>query len=572
MGRVVGIDLGTTFSLVAAVEDGRPRIIADGDERLMPSVVGFSPAGDLLVGWPARNQYVVEPERTVRSIKRIMGTDQTITLAGTTYTPQEVSALILQKLKQVAERDLGETVDRAVITVPAFFTDAARQATRDAGEIAGLEVVRIINEPTAAALAYGLDRTADQRAAVYDLGGGTFDVSIVELSEGVIEVRASHGNTRLGGDDFDDLIVTHLADRFQAEHGVDLRQDRRALARLNRAAEQAKITLSDYPYTRVVEEYIGQTEAGQSLHLNVELSRETFEELIRPLVRSTLESVDRALGDAGLRPRDLQTALLVGGSTRIPLVRDMLAQHLRQEPRGDVHPDEAVALGAAVQAAIVDGQPIETVLVDVAPHSLGIETMSLVLGHAMTDRYAVLIPRNTAIPCSKAQSFYTITPEQDHAIVRAYQGEEQVASRNTLLGEFDFTGISPAPPGENREVIVRFDYDVNGIVQVSAIDRRTNRSAGITVTASRERLTEAAKARSVEKLAAVDRRLEREIAALLRRAERLMTRLEADGKAEAAEELLALAGDLERARQRRDYDLARTLVSALGDLIYSLQH
>ena len=569
MGRVIGIDLGTTFSLVAVVERGRPRIIADQGERLIPSVVGFSPQGELLVGTPARNQYVLAPENTVKSIKRQMGSGETVTLAGREYTPQEVSAFILRTLKQMAERDLGEPVERAVITVPAYFTDAARQATKDAGEIAGFEVARIINEPTAAALAYGLNREDDQQVAVYDLGGGTFDVSIVELSQGVIEVRASHGNTRLGGDDFDELIVTHVADRFQAEHGVDLRQDRRALARLTRAAEQAKIALSDLPYARVTEEYIARADDGRPLHLDVELSRHEFEELIRPLVRSTLEAVDRALKDAALRARDLRTVLLVGGSTRIPLVRRMLAEHLGQEPRSEVHPDEAVALGAAVQAAIIAGEPIEAVLVDVAPRSLGIETASLVLGHLLTDRYTVLIPRNTTIPCTKAESFYTLTPVQDRAQVRVYQGDEPVASRNVLLGEFMFAGISPAPPGENREVIVRFDYDVNGIVQVAAVDRRTNRSEGITITAARERLSEAEKARSKEKVAAVDRRLEREIEALLRRAERLMTRLEADGLAELAEELLALAGDLERARQRRDYDQARVLMAALGDLIYS---
>ena len=571
MGRIVGIDLGTTFSLVATVEGGRPRIVEADGERLIPSVVGFSAQGEPLVGTPARNQYVLEPENTVKSIKRKMGTGETVTLAGKNYTPQEVSALILRKLKQMAERDLGEPVERAAITVPAFFTDAARQATRDAGEIAGFEVARIINEPTAAALAYGLDRTGDQRAAVYDLGGGTFDVSIVDLSEGVIEVRASHGNTRLGGDDFDELIVNHVAEQFKAEHDIDLRQDRRALARLNRAAEQAKIALSDYPYARVAEEYIAQQD-GRALHLDVELSRQTFEDLIRPLVRSTLESVDRALSDAGLRPRDLQTTLLVGGSTRIPLVREMVAQHLGRQPRSDVHPDEAVALGAAIQAAIVAGEPIEAVLVDVTPHSLGIETMKMVLGHPLFDRYAVVIPRNTVVPCTKAQSFYTLTPDQDSARVRVYQGDETVASRNVLLGEFLFDGISPAPAEANREVIVRFDYDVNGIVQVSAIDKQTNRSEGITITASRERMSAAEKARSVEKLAAVDRRLEREIAALLRRAERLMTRMEARGQTEAAEELLAQAGDLERARESRDYDRARILVTTLGDLIYNLQH
>ncbi|MBI3978969.1 MAG: Hsp70 family protein [Chloroflexi bacterium] len=570
MSKIVGIDLGTTYSLVATVEQGRPRIIDDKGERLIPSVVGFSSQGELLVGTPARNQYVLEPENTVRSIKRKMGSGEKVTLAGHEYSPPEISAFILRKLKQMAERDLGRQVERAVITVPAYFTDAARQATKDAGEIAGFEVARIINEPTAAALAYGLNRQDDQKVTVYDLGGGTFDVSVVDLSQGVIEVRASHGNTHLGGDDFDELIVQHVANLFQAEHGIDLRQDRRALARLTRAAERAKITLSDFPYARITEEYIVRQEL-RPLHLDVELSRDDFENMIRPLIHSTMESVDRAMKDAGLRPKDIEKLLLVGGSTRIPLVRQMLALHLGQEPHAEVHPDEAVALGAAIQAAIIEGEPIEAVLVDVAPHSLGIETVNVVLGHLLTDRYTVLIPRNTTVPCSKADSFYTLTPEQDRVRIKVFQGEESVASRNTQLGEFLFQGISPAPSGKNREVIVRFDYDVNGIVQVSAIDRKANRSEGIKVTATRERLTEAEKAASKEKLAAVDRRLEREIDAVLRRAERLMTRLEADGLADAAEGLLALAGDLERARQRRDYDEARVLLATLSDLMYTHQ-
>jgi molecular chaperone DnaK len=571
MASIIGIDLGTTFSLVAVVERERPRIVADQGERLIPSVVGFSPKDELLVGTPAQNQLVIAPENTVRSIKRKMGSGEKVTLAGREYEPQEISAFILRKLKQIAERALGHPVEQAVITVPAYFTDAARQATKDAGEIAGLAVARIINEPTAAALAYGLQRDEDQKIAVYDLGGGTFDVSIVELSQGVIEVRASHGNTLLGGDDFDALIVDHVAAQFQAEHGIDLRQDRRALARLGRAAEQAKRRLSDLPYTRITEEYIAETDSRHPLHLDLEFSRQQFEDMIRPLVRSTLEAVDRALKDADLHARDLHKVLLVGGSTRIPLVRRLLGEHLGQEPYSEVHPDEAVALGAAIQAAIVAGEPIEAVLVDVAPHSLGIETASVVLGHLLTDRYQPLIPRNTTIPCTKAESFYTLTPDQDRALVRVYQGEESVASRNVLLGEFMFEGISAAPPGENREVIVRFDYDINGLVQVSAVDRRTNRSAGIKITATRERLSEADKARSRAKLAAPDRRLEREIDGLLRRAERLMTRLEADGQVELADELLAFAGDLERARQQRDYDQARLLAEALGDLIYRHQ-
>src|SRR6266581_6010520 len=461
MTPVIGIDLGTTFSLIASVEHSQPRIIADEHgERLVPSVVGFSPQGELLVGTPARNQYVLEPDNTVKSIKRKMGTDARLNLAGREYSPQEISAFILRRLKDGVER----------------------------------------------------------------------------------------------------------------QHGVDLRKDRRSLSRLVRAAEVAKIALSDHPFAHVAEEFISRKNLVKQLHLDVELPRHQFEDMLRPLVQSTLESVDQALSDAGLRARDLHQVLLVGGSTRIPLVRRMLAEHLGQEPQTAVHPDEAVALGAAIQGAIIAGEPIEAVLVDVAPHSLGIEAASLMLGYMLTDRYSVLIPRNTAIPCTRSEAYYTIAPKQDRARVRVYQGDQAIASRNELLGEFLFEGISPDPEGLNREVLVRFDYDVDGIVQVSAVDRRSRRSEGIKVTASsRQRLSAAEKAHSQVKLASIDRRLEREIDALLRRSERLMVSLEAAGQAAPAEDVLTLAGDLERARQTHDYAQAQALMETLGELIYSLQ-
>jgi molecular chaperone DnaK len=570
--NIVGIDLGTTYSLVASVEHGRPRVLRDDQgQRLLPSVVGFSLKDELLVGTAARNQFVLEPDRTAKSIKRKMGTDERLNLAGRTYTPQEISAFILGRLKEIAQDYFSETIEQTVITVPAYFADAARQATRDAGEIAGFEVARIINEPTAAALAYGLDREEDQMVAVYDLGGGTFDVSIVELSHGVIEVRASHGNTCLGGDDFDALIVQRAADQFQVQHGIDLRHDRRAMARLARAAEAAKITLSDHPYARIAEEFIARKGLLKSVHLDVELARHDLEAMLRPLVQSTLESVERALHDAGLRARDLQKVLLVGGSTRIPMVRRMLAEHLGREPQSDIHPDEAVALGAAIQAAIIAGDPIAPVLVDVAPRSLGIQAARLVLGHVVTDRYSVLIPRNAAIPCTKSEAFYTLAPDQAEARIRVFQGDDVVASRNDLLGEFLFEDISPDPEGLNREVLVRFDYDVNGIVHVDAIDRRTNRNEGIKISASPRALTASEKASSRVKLAALDRRLEREADAVLHRSERLMLQLEADGHVARAEEVLALAGDLERARQGRDDDRVRALMESLSEVIYSLQ-
>jgi molecular chaperone DnaK len=572
-GRIVGIDLGTTFSLVAVVERGRPRVIADAGQVLLPSVVGYSETGELLVGTPARNQLVVAPDRTVRSIKRKMGSTERVSLAGHEYTPAEVSASILRRLKEIAERDLGESVDRAVITVPAYFADAARQATREAGELAGFRVERIINEPTAAALAYGLDRAIDLKAAVYDLGGGTFDVSIVEINHGVIEVRASHGDTRLGGDDFDNLIVERLLDQFESLHGVDLRGDRRAVARLTRAAEAAKIELSTAESARIAEEYLAESESGRPLHLDVTLTRAEFEDLIRPLVRSTLDSIDVAMKAAGLRPSDLERLILVGGSTRIPLVRQVVAEHLGQEPHAEVNPDEAVADGAAIQAAIIAGVPIEAVLIDVAPRSLGIESARVVLGHVLSDRYAVVIPANKTIPTSVEKSFYTLYPDQDEAEIRVYQGENDVASRNLFLGEFLFKGISPSPTGGRREVLVRFDYDLDGIVQVAARDKLTGRTDGISVTTSREVGAGApGQAPPTEpKLPPLDRKTEREIDGVLRRAQRLTTKLAVAGEREAADELLTLTADLERARKNRDAKTARQLIGVISDLLYRQQ-
>ena len=567
MSRIVGIDLGTTYSLVAVVEDGRPRVISDGGQKLLPSVVGLSEDGEFLVGIPARNQFVVVPERTVRSIKRRMGTAQRVRLGGSEYSPEEISSFILRRLKEIAERDLGEPVDRAVITVPAYFADAARQATKAAGQLAGLQVERIINEPTAAALAYGLDRADDLKVAVYDLGGGTFDVSIVEINNGVIEVRASHGNTQLGGDDFDNLILERLLDLFRSRHGVDLRDDRRAMARLSRAAEAAKIELSSVQTTRISEEYLAESPDGRPLHLDVQLTRAELEGLLRPLVHSTLESVDLALKAAGLLARDLDRVLLVGGSTRIPLVRRVVAEHLGQELHAEINPDEAVATGSAVQGAIIAGDPIEAVLVDVAPRSLGIATARSVLGHILSDRYAVVIPANKTIPCSVERPFYTLRPDQDAAQISVYQGEEEVASRNLHLGEFLFSGITPSPTGQNREVLVRFDYDVNGIVQVAARDKQTGRSEGITVTVSREVAVEAAPV-PAQKPRPLDRKLEREIEGILRRARRLKPKLEAAGEEEAAAELARLTTDLERARQERDDGLTRIVAGQLGELLF----
>jgi molecular chaperone DnaK len=491
VSTIVGIDLGTTYSATATLQDGVPQIVPHGDERIMPSVVGLTPQDTLLVGTPARNQYVLYPARTIRSIKRQMGQDVRVSLGDREYSPQEISALILRELKLSAEQQLGQSVERAVITVPAYFSDAARQATREAGELAGFTVERIINEPTAAALAYGLDRSEEQHlVAVYDLGGGTFDVSVVELDSGVVEVRASHGNTQLGGDDFDERLVEQLAQRFVAEHGVDPRDDQRALARLTRAAEQAKIVLSSQPVAQVREEYL-ITSGSRPLHLDIEITREEFEGLIEELIEGTLQSFDDALSDAGITADQLDNILLVGGSTRIPLVQRMLYEHTGIEPVMAINPDEAVALGAAVQAAIIAGEPLEAILVDVTPHSLGIAVAELGLGQIIPDRYSVIISRNTTIPTTRSEIYSAISPEQTAIEIKIYQGEQPIASRNTALGEFLFTDLRPELPGQPPRVAVQFDFDVDGILHVSAVDRGSGKQARTSVRATHTRLTPA---------------------------------------------------------------------------------
>jgi len=493
---IIGIDLGTTFSLAARVRAGVPHILPHGDERLMPSVVGVTPQDTVLVGTPARNQYVLYPERTVRSIKRQMGQDVRVELGERRHSPEEISAIILRELKRSVEDQLDQPVERAVITVPAYFSDAARQATRAAGEIAGFAVERIINEPTAAALAYGLDRGDErQLVAVYDLGGGTFDVSIIELDAGVVEVRASHGDTQLGGDDFDQALVDFLAERFMGDHEADPRTDRRALARLTRAAEAAKITLSSQPFARISEEYL-LTESGRPLHLDIEVSRVEFEGLIEDLVEGTLRACDAALEDAGIRSDDLSHILFVGGSTRIPLVRQMVYDHTGIEPEAAINPDEAVALGAAVQAAIIAGEPLEAILVDVTPHSLGIEVAEWEFGMLVPDRYNVLIPRNTTIPTTRSEVYTAISPGQTAIRVKIYQGEHPVASRNTLLGEFVFEQLRPEMAGEPPRITVQFDFDIDGILHVSAVDRGSGRQARASVTAAHAHLSPAEIART----------------------------------------------------------------------------
>lgn len=563
---IVGIDLGTTNSGVAIVQDGMPRMLPNGEERIIPSVVGYSPTGQWLVGTPARNQYILYPENTVRSIKRSMGTDTRVQLGGRQFTPQEISSFILRELKRIAEHNLGCEVNEAVITVPAYFSDAARQATKDAGHIAGFNVRRIINEPTAAALAYGLNKAEDQLVLVYDLGGGTFDVSLVELMGGIVEVRASHGNTRLGGDDFDLRLAELVAERFEKEHGVDLRQDRRAWARLLRAAEMTKIELSSHPFAWLREEYIAEKK-GVPLHLEYEISRHEFIEAIRDLLDQTLDSVDHVLEDAGVTAKDISQVLLVGGSTRIPAVWELVANYLDTEPHMSINPEEAVALGAGVQAAIIDGIPIDAILVDVTPHSLGIEVAEIRMGRIITDRYSVLIRRNTTIPVTKEEVYSTLFPDQDMVEISVYQGESRIASENTLLGKFRIHGLKPERPGELATVTVRFDLDVNGILKVTARDRVTGQQKEITVEASRARLSESEILQARKWMAETVTQPEDSV--LLRRARKLLSKDEL--KPEEREELEELIAEVEAARSDGDTDLVEELEERLLDLLFDLE-
>ncbi|MDX1522696.1 MAG: Hsp70 family protein, partial [Anaerolineae bacterium] len=501
---IVGIDLGTTNSAVAIVEDGQPRLLGRGTEKIIPSVVGYAKQGGWLVGRAALNQYTLDPDNTVRSIKRKMGTDEKIELGGRTLTPQQISAFILRELKTIAEENLGQPVSKAVITVPAYFTNAQRQATKEAGEIAGLEVVRIINEPTAAALAYGLDQAEDQLALVYDLGGGTFDVSLVEMTDGVVEVRASHGDTHLGGDDFDAALAEHAGKLFYKKHQLSLKDNRLAMARLTQAAEAAKIHLSNYSEAQLREEYLAEKNTVP-LHLEATVIRPEFEELIEHLLDRTLESMAQVMQDAEVDPDDIDRVLLVGGATRMPVVWNLVANYTGIEPDVEINPDEAVALGAAVQAAIIAGQPIDAILVDVTPYSLGIETAARVGGHVVPDIYNVLIHRNTTIPVTKEQIYRTLHPAQDAVQIKVYQGELPIASANTLLGDFLIKGLKAEKPGDYPTVNVSFNFDVNGMLQVRAVDRFTGAEQSISVQATQARLTPHDIAQARQELADLER-------------------------------------------------------------------
>ncbi len=477
--EILGIDLGTTNSEIAIYRDGRPEVLRDDQGRIiLPSVVGLTETGELLVGEEARNQFLLYPERTVRSIKRRMGSDAKVQLGEREYTPQEISAIILSRLKEIAQARLGRPIRKAVITVPAYFSDTQRQATREAGEIAGLEVARIINEPTAAALVYEAAQHQGKRILVYDLGGGTFDVSVVRIEQGVVEVISSHGNNHLGGDDFDHKIVEHVLEHLKLKHGVDVADRPQAMARILRSAEDAKKQLSDHPYARIAEEYLAE-HSGQPVNLDLELSREEYEDMIAPFIEETLGAIHIALESAGLTSSQVDEILLVGGATRTPLIRRRLVEAFGAQPRGEVDPDLCVAMGAAIQGAAMTGTEVSAVLVDVTPYTFGTSALGELNGELYPYHYVPIIPKNTPIPARMSEVFFTVLDEQTDVDVRIYQGENNDALENIKIGEFRVSGLSREPAG--NPVIVDLALDRNGILQVSAREKKTGLERRITI-------------------------------------------------------------------------------------------
>ena len=570
MGRTVGIDLGTTNSCVAVLEGGEPTVIANAEgARTTPSIVGFTKTGERLVGSAAKRQAVVNPDRTIISIKRKMGTSDKVTIDGTSYTPEQISAMILQKLKADAEAYLGEKVDKAVITVPAYFNDAQRTATKDAGKIAGLEVLRIINEPTAASLAYGLDRKKNETILVYDLGGGTFDVSVLDVGDGVFEVRSTAGDTHLGGDDFDQKVVEYVADEFKKDQGIDLRKDKQAMQRLREAAEKAKVELSAVVQTTINLPFI-TADADGPKHLDVALSRAKFDELTRDLVKRTEEPFKRALADAGIEAKDVDEIILVGGSTRIPAVQDLVkALGGGKEPNRSVNPDEVVAVGAAIQAGVLGGEVKDVVLLDVTPLSLGIQTLG--------DIFTKLIDRNTTIPTRKSETFSTAADGQTAVDVVVYQGERSTASQNKLLGRFQLTGIPPSPRGV-PQVEVTFDIDANGIVNVSAKDRATSKEQRITISGAGsldkgdvERMIREAEAHATEDAALREKaETKNQADQLLYSTERLIKDLGDKLPAEEKETVEAAMAKVKTALETDDTEQIKTATEELQQASYKL--
>ncbi|MCB9139546.1 MAG: Hsp70 family protein [Caldilineaceae bacterium] len=573
---IIGIDLGTTNSVLAIVEDGAPRLIPVDGSALLPSVVGLDSKGDILVGHPARNQWVAAPERTVRSVKRKMGSSERISMGDQLFTPQEISAFILRAIAEAARTELGQPVTRAVITVPAYFTEVQRQATIEAGAIAGLEVERIINEPTAAALAYGYGvGIADEhrRILVVDLGGGTFDVSIIDLNYGVVDVLATGGDNLLGGDDFDETLAVMLADEFEEEHGINLREDRRAWSRLLRAAEEGKIALSQDGSADIALEFLAEDSAGRTLHLHREVRRWELEELLESFLHRIAGCIDQTLADAGLKASDIDRVLLVGGSTRIPAVAELIAERLHQEPHMEIDPDTAVALGAAVQAAIIAGEEIDAILVDVTPFSLGIEAAEFgINGRINADRFSVLIRRNTTIPARHSDIYHTLHPAQDAIHVKVYQGESARASDNVLLGDFMVENLRPAPGEYTASVTINFNLTIDGILEVTVTDRTTGKQISEQLKAERRRLTPEQIAASQAKLSSLvttraDDALSEEQKALIGRAEALLDGQDDRGDASLSDDVAAVIAAMREAAREGETELLEELEEELVDLL-----
>jgi molecular chaperone DnaK len=573
--NIVGIDLGTTNSEIALYVDGRPRVLGDERGRLiLPSVVGLSETGELLVGEAARNQFLLHPDRTIRSIKRRMGSDARVRLGEREYTPQEISAIILARLKEIAERQLNHPVRKAVITVPAYFSDAQRQATREAGEIAGLEVARIINEPTAAALVYEAAQHQGKRILVYDLGGGTFDVSVVRIEEGVVEVISSHGNNHLGGDDFDHKIVEHVLEHLKIKHGVDVADRPQAMARIVRSAEAAKKQLSDHPYARMAEEYLTDKD-GVPVNLDLELSRDGYEQMIMPFIEETLGAVHIALESAGLTSSQVDEILLVGGATRTPLIRRRLIEAFGKDPRGEVDPDLCVAMGAAIQGGAIAGVDVSAVLVDVTPYTFGTHAISELNGELYPYTYVPIIPKNTPIPVRRSEVFYTATDQQTSVEVHIYQGENADALENIQIGEFRADGLSKAPAG--NPVILDLALDRDGILNVSAREKKTGLERRITIDKAmsrynRDQLDEA-RARIGALFAGSDETAAGEavpdaaVAALL---EKARGKLDAVGEEDRAE-IIDLIEAIRDASDSGDTAALQTACKQLEDLLFYLK-
>lgn len=590
METILGIDLGTTNSVVAVIRDNDVQVLEEDGQKILPSIVGLGPDGKILVGFPARNQWALAPDRTVRSIKRKMGLSETVPLGEQNYSPQEISAIILRTLKERAERQVGHEVRKAVITVPAFFNEQQREATREAGELAGLEVVRIINEPTAAALTYDPHPDKPQRLLIYDLGGGTFDVSIVQIEEGVVEVLSSHGDTQLGGDDFDQLLTDFVCDKFQDEHGVDLRESPTSKSRVLQAVEEAKKQLSFEPFVRLEEEFIAERD-GLPLHLNSELSRLDYEPLIEPLLNKTLVCLDEALSDAKLSVTQIDRVVLVGGASRTPLVHRLLQEQLGQPIHAEVDPDLCVAMGAAIQGGLIAGIDLGPVLVDITPHTLGVRCIGVTDGLRTPDYFAPLIERNTALPATRSEVFITHVDGQEEVLLDVHQGENENALLNDFVGSLSLKGLADVKRG--NQILVRFDLDLDGILNVTAKEKATGLEAKATIENAMSQFRgedrEAAQARIAAAFSGTDvaqpevappppadanENLPAELQAPVKKASELLEqakRVLAGANEQDANEMRELIAQLQAAIDARSPDDINEVSSKLDELVFYLQ-